>query len=103
MTKHTKLVLNYVLDEHKNPVPEPDIMKWSDFWTSHRFMADETHEGVRVATIFLGLEDCLGPGIFFESTVFGGKHDMRRSQYKTYTEAMAGHARLVELVKTDRE
>lgn len=58
-------------------------------------------EGVEVSTVFLGLNHGFGGGavLLFETMVFGGKHDDFQRRYATLTEAEAGHARTLRMVK----
>ena len=46
----------YVLDENNNPVAEPDLNKWSDwFERTDRHVGDETIGESRVSTVFLAI------------------------------------------------
>lgn len=100
--------LYYKLDENHQPVPAVEegsatrneqLVAWAEWWEQNRFMADVTlPTGVRVATIFLGLDASAGFGRseFFETTVFGVDRKMKdQRRYRTYDDAMTGHAELV--------
>jgi hypothetical protein len=55
-----------------------------------------------VSTVFLGIDHNWGGGRIhvFETMVFGGPMAEEYRRYSTWDEAMAGHARMVELVKS---
>lgn len=93
----------YVLDENKNPVP-------ADMETAAKMINDT--EACRVAytkvghkmisTLFLGLHHGRGPTgkpLLFETMVFKGAYDQYQERYETYTEALAGHERVVAMVQ----
>lgn len=68
---------NYILDEHRQPVLEPDWQKWA-VWFEHandlRRVGLTEVGGSRVSTIFLGLDHNFsdsGPPILWETMVFG--------------------------------
>lgn len=88
----------------KKPVPEPDLMKWAEwFETAERHVADETIDGVRVSTVFLGLDHSFGEGkpILFETMIFGGEHDQYQDRCSTWKEAEEMHKKAVALVKSN--
>lgn len=107
----------YILDDHGNPVPCPDLFKWAQ-WTEQSYKSgvrhiarDELPDGHWVSTVFLGLDHnvdrILDPEaghlpILFETMVFNdyGQLDTNWSceRYATRAEALEGHAAaLVEL------
>jgi len=61
-------------------------------------------EGVRVSTVWLGLDhsDGEGPPLIFETMVFGGEHDDYTERYSTETQAKKGHARIVKAIKAGK-
>ena len=64
---------------------------------------DEVGE-VIVSTIFLGLNresDPDSPPLVFETMVFGGSYGDYQERYTTYTQAEAGHRRIVEMISED--
>lgn len=84
------------------PVPEPDLMKWGEWMRSRQNRRiDETtlDGGVRVSTVFLGLDHAFGGGtpILFETMIFGGANDGWQDRYETIEEARKGHRKAVEL------
>lgn len=62
------------------PVEEPDLFKWGRWMEEqHRRRVAETMvEGIRVSTVFLGLDHGCGEGppILFETMIFGGEHNL---------------------------
>ena len=84
----------YTLDGH-TPVACDDVMAWRHWMeTADRRVANQRRGGVRVSTVFLGLNHNWGGGrpLLFETMVFGGPHDENQNRYATWEEAEAGHA-----------
>lgn len=93
---------NYIMDENGQVHEEPDILKWGAWYsTAERHIGDDTIGNVRISTVFLGIDHqwMNGPPLLFESMVFGGEHDGYQERYHTRDEAIAGHQRLVEMVR----
>ena len=84
----------YIL-EGKTPKLVEDVLEWGMwFETADRHVAQTTlSNGVRVSTVFLGLDHSFGGGkpILFETMIFGGKPNDYQEQYTTWEEAEAGH------------
>ena len=58
--------------------------------------------GVRVATRFLGMDqrhNKIGPPVLWETTIFGGLHDLHQERYTSQTAALKGHAKAVAFAK----
>lgn len=93
----------YILDKNGNPKEEPDLLKWGEWMeTADRHIGDDKIKGVRVSTVFLGLDHQFGKGkpILFETMIFGGKRNGEQERYSTKREALKGHKRIVkELTK----
>lgn len=55
----------------------------------------------RVSTVWLGFNYAFTPGqvIIFETLIFGGEYDGEMWRYTTEEEAIAGHTRVVELLR----
>lgn len=97
----------YILDTDGNPVEEPDIVKWREWYKNPdqsiarnsivRAMGD-----VRISTVFLGIDHSSGDGPprLFETMIFGGQYDQYRSRYATKAEALAGHNQAVVLARS---
>lgn len=91
--------------EGKTVVIEPDLLKWAEWFENNRqkrHVADVTIDGVRISTVFLGIDHDFGGGrpLWFETMIFGGPHDQYQNRYTTWAEAESGHAAAVELAKT---
>lgn len=92
---------HYILDNRK--VVPVDLMTWARAMESQRkeWRAGDTKiGGVRVSTVFLGLDHRFGdegPPLLFETMIFGGKHDDFQSRCSTWDEAEAMHASAVAL------
>lgn len=90
---------HYVL-EGRRAVPV-DLMTWARWLEkSDRVVAITERDGVKVSTVFLGLDHSFGggPPQIFETLVFEGDHDGDMDRYSTWEEAEAGHAAMVEKV-----
>ena len=88
----------YILINGK-PVPEPDLMKWGTWMqTGDRIVQQDDVDGVKVSTVFLGLDHNFGDGepVLYETMVFGGKHDGFDERYSTLEEAEKGHKEAVK-------
>lgn len=89
-------------------VEETDVhayLKWvrddGDF-AKRRIGYTELAGEVTVSTVFLGMNHQFepnAPALWFETLVFGGVLDGEMERYTTYSEAKAGHERMVSLVK----
>lgn len=94
---------HYILID-REPVDVP-FGKWAfDFENTERHVAEDNIGGVRISTVFLGLDHSFtpdGPPILFETMIFGGEHDEFQERYATWTEAEEGHGRAVALVRGD--
>jgi hypothetical protein len=92
----------YILDEHNQPVEEPDLIRWAMWMESaDRHVRDSFQGDVRVSTVFLGLDHSFrdtGPPILFETMVFLEHDGIEQERYSTWAEAEEGHARWVAQV-----
>lgn len=92
----------YILDEMKNPVRENDAVKWSAFYRSdaNRRVGYTKIGDVRVSTVFLAMDHSFegGAPILFETMVFGGEFDQSQYRYRTWDEAVNGHAAVCNMV-----
>ena len=83
----------YILVGHKAQQCE-DWREWGQwFETADRRVAQETYNGVRISTVFLGIDHDFrgGPPLLFETMIFGGKHDQYQERYSTWEDAEDGH------------
>lgn len=95
----------YVLNENDEPIPEPDVERWgkASFWR-HKHIAEDTIGGVRVSTVFLGIDHNhfdIGPPVLWETMIFGGRFDDWQDRYTSRADAVRGHAIAVGLVTGD--
>jgi hypothetical protein len=96
---------HYILNEQHEPVDEPDFTKWADWMSTHcRTVAlDQVKKDVMVSTVFTGLNSNIMSDkphlLLWETMVFGGRHDKHKEHYASHVDALAGHARIVEMVK----
>lgn len=71
------------------------------FESTDRVVKQDVIKGVRVSTIFLGLDHSFspaGPLHIFETMVFGGEFDRECWRYSTWEEAETGHEEVRRLV-----
>ena len=100
----------YVLDEHGEPRPEPDLFVWADWFErtqrdGSRVVKQDYVEGgagqIGVSTVFLGLDHnwrATGPPVLWESLVFGTSLDGEMQRYTSKAAAIEGHKALVARV-----
>jgi hypothetical protein len=95
----------WLLDDAGEAVPAADIhdfMAWLVAHPESRHVGDTTTAGVRVSTIFLGLNTAVfGRPLMFETMVFGATPDGEsRPMYRwgSRSEALAGHQQMVQAV-----
>lgn len=65
----------YILDENGTPTEAPDLMTWGQWMqTDDRTVAKTEINGVKISTMFLGLDHAWGdqPPLLWETMVFGG-------------------------------
>jgi hypothetical protein len=99
--------MNYFILVDHAPIPVDDVRVWAKMMETDggkgRIVAqDELPGGVRVSTVFLGLDQRFDGGglpILFETMVFGGEYDQGQWRYSTWDEAVAGHAEALKLAK----
>uniref|UniRef100_A0A6M3LRW0 Uncharacterized protein n=1 Tax=viral metagenome TaxID=1070528 RepID=A0A6M3LRW0_9ZZZZ len=93
--------MHYILDGHKTKQCD-DLLIWAKwFEKAERHVADDTIDGVRISTVFLGLDHQYGQGppLLFETMVFGGPNDQDQLRYSSWDEAEKGHAEILEREK----
>lgn len=98
----------YILDEHGEPVPEPDLLKWAAWMQepgNRRVAMDEflfSGTKVKVSTVFLGLDHSFEPGappVLWETMVFGGRMDQHMRRYRSRMDAVHGHHEIRDTVR----
>lgn len=86
----------------RTPVPEDDTLKWARWFEDHdeeRIVARDLVGDTLVSTVFLGVDHAHagGPPVLFETMVFSGDSlENAMWRYRTYDEAEAGHAAVLE-------
>ena len=96
--------MNYILVDGE-PVAEPDILKWAQWYETHRFdwhLSDALAESVQVSTAFLSLDHNFGASgkpVLWESMVFGGELAGECERYTSQADAIAGHAAMCQRVR----
>lgn len=93
----------YTLVGHE-PEPCTDSIEWAVwFGTADRHVAhNQPLPDVSISTVFLGLDHRFsdkGPPLLFETMIFGGKHDGWQERCSTWDQAVAMHARAVNMVQ----
>lgn len=81
-------------------VPTDDYMLWASKFDENRRVGDDTVDGVRVSTVFLGLDHGYhGTPLWFETMTFGGDYERDTERYTTWEQAEQGHAEVVRRLK----
>jgi hypothetical protein len=97
------MIDKYILQD-RVPVACDDVEKWGAWFeqADRRVAGTDLGGGVRVSTIFMGLDHSFGSGppLLFETMIFGGNLDQDTNRYATWKEAEAGHARMVGRAKS---
>jgi hypothetical protein len=94
----TNVTGKYILDANGEPVEEPDLFKWAEWYeTADRKLAQTTVGEATVSTIFLGLDMNPWrrdgkPPVLWETMVFGGgPFDRLTHRYASREAALRGH------------
>ena len=95
----------YKLDENNKPVQAIDVndyLKWSGNGGIIKNVAQEHIGDVFVSTVFLGLDHSWNSEIpiLWETMIFGGEHDQYQERYTSHKDALEGHEKALELVKS---
>lgn len=94
----------YILDENNNPVPEPDTLKWAEWFETageKRIVAQDRFDGYFVSTVFLALDNSFGGHIpmLWETMVWKDDADIYLDRHSTYEYALKAHREVVERIK----
>jgi hypothetical protein len=95
------MISTYILNGRTHEACD-DLLEWARWMaTAERHVAHDTIDGVRVSTVFLGLDHQFGngPPLLFETMIFGGEDDGYQERYATWEEAEAGHVAALEKVR----
>lgn len=93
----------FILNSAGRPVECEDLTKWGRWMqTADRKVAFDTFGPTRISTVFLGLDHSWddGPPVLWETMVFNGPLDGEQDRYTSLEDAKAGHAAMVEKVRT---
>lgn len=101
--------MNYILNAEGEPVGDPDIIKWSEWFETHsldRIVGKESigEEGelVEVSTVFLGINHNFtgkGAPILWETMVFGGEFDQYQDRCSgSRRDAQKMHEQVVKML-----
>ena len=96
-------------DDGRTPVPISDVYRSvgaADSQDPHIPDGGTERNGVRVSTVFLGLDHSHsfdGPPVLWETMVFGGKYDGEQKRYSSFDVAQRGHQRMVAKVFDEEE
>lgn len=90
----------YILSRQTS-IPCISLQAWGEWMEkANRHIGDKTKRGVRISTVFLGLDHNFSGNtpILFESLIFGGESDGYMQRYSTINKAREGHKQLVKRV-----
>lgn len=69
-------------------------------WVFEKRVAKNYIGNAMISTVFLGFNlSYRSPGQFFETMIFGGCFDELQIRYATWDEAMAGHRKIIRMVR----
>lgn len=95
----------YVLADNGQPVLIDNPMAWGKWMMeANRAVCKTTVKpGIDVSTVFLGIDHNFGGGapVLWETMIFGGAQDGYQERYSSEQEAREGHARAVDLARSD--
>lgn len=94
--------MNYAILKDKQVVTVDDLIDWAKWFEENRrsrHVGDYEANGIRVSTVFLGLDHSFMSGRpqWFETMIFGGEHDGYQDRYSTWKQAEDGHRHALEL------
>lgn len=94
----------FILDEHRKPVKEPNLLKWATwFKNADRTVAKTEIASLLVSTVFLGLDHNFseGPPILWETMVFNNHESVYQNRCSgSIEQAEAMHQKTVEMVQS---
>lgn len=94
--------MNYILDKNNEAQECDDIMEWG-LWFSNfenRRVAEDIIDGIKVSTIFLGIDHAFGggPPVLWETMVFGSNSEYQ-DRYTSHEDALVGHAKACDILR----
>lgn len=94
-----------ILNESHEVVPVSDVLEWAKWIEkAERRVKLDILGKARVSTVFLGLNHnflLADQPLWFETMIFGSKHDEFQNRCATWDHAIAMHDRAVSLVKAE--
>lgn len=104
----------YILDDEGNPKPEPDLMKWAEWFEDQqkkghknpRVIKQTRVKGYFVSTVFLALDYSFvgGMPMLFETMVWDrNDKDIYQDRHSTRQKAEVAHERIVNAIKYGHE
>lgn len=98
---------NFYILKDKRVIPVEDVSEWSEFYedVKNRRVDQTEKDGVRVSTVFLGLDHSFMGDIplIFETMIFGGEHDDYQDRCSTWKQAEAMHKKACALAFPPKE
>lgn len=95
----------YILNKKGNPIKasEKRWLAWIKADHTNRVVGDDTIMKVRVSTVFMNAYTYTNSKgiVFFETMIFGGRHNHYIERYKTREQALRGHQRAVAMVREE--
>jgi len=100
--------MQYIMDEHGNPISEPDIQAWAEYINNNenRVLAQDTVGNQFISTVFLGINygwNDEAP-VIFETMIFtdGDMSGEEQRRYTTREESLLTHAAIVAELKREQ-
>jgi len=92
---------HYIMNDDGSLREVYSLFEWAHwFETAKRHIGDTKIGGVRISTVFLGIDHGFdSPPQLFETMVFGGPLDQEQVRYATFDEAREGHTKMVWRVR----
>jgi len=94
----------YILDKDNKPIRSNIISysKWESKNPGIKGVKQDYIGDIYISTVFLGLDHSYDGGkpLLWETMVFNGEDDMYQERYTCYEDAVEGHERVLELVKS---
>lgn len=98
----------YILNPDHTIYTTTDVREWGAWFedVSKRRVDQTIKDGVRISTVFLGIDHGFGFGVaplLFETMIFGGEHDMDQWRYASWEAAVEGHEYAVRIATGEEE
>lgn len=94
------ITIRYATLKNKKVIPTTDSLEWAKTFAADRSVDHTMIGDIKVSTVFLGMDHGFAEApLWFETMIFGGKHDGFQHRYETWNQAKKGHARAVLLAK----